>query len=164
MKIKENKVAYKNLPKSHQLAIAHYMAIDGEAWKVDYEFEGGITKKGSIKSQLTKTLPLFVKKYGRCRFGISEIPSEVLAEKIMNMEDIKKEFKSFMDYHKWYKKGGIPRHNNSNRWPCIIDSTTDPIYNEVLEDGWHRFHRYIEAGHKTIPCISYLPKENYKCA
>jgi hypothetical protein len=163
MKNKEKKVAYKNLPRSHKLAIAHYMAIDGEAWKVEYEFEGG--GSGYIKSQLKKVLPLFVKKYGSCKFGVDEVPADVLVEKIMKLEHIQKDFKSFMDYHKWYKKNcTIPRHKNSNRWPCIMDSTTDPIYNGVLEDGWHRFHRYIESEHKTIPCISYLPKEDYKYA
>jgi len=161
MKIKVKKVAYKNLPRSHQLAIAHYMAIDGEAWEVEYEFEGG--GSGYIKDQLKKALPLFIKKYGRCRFGIDEVSPVLLIEKIMKLEHIQKDFGSFNEYHKWYKKNcTIPRHNKINRWPCVMDSTTDLIYNGVLEDGWHRFHRYIEAGHKTIPCVFYLPKENYK--
>lgn len=146
-------VAFKDLPRSHRLAIIRYMAIDGEAWESpEWYFADDLpTNK--------RTMNFYLKKYGDCKFGVVNIPTEVLKSEVMKGEnDIGRDFKTFDEYHKWYisEDDSLPHYPSKNRWPCIMDATEDDNYNWILEDGWHRFHSYVRSGHKTIPCIYYL--------
>jgi len=55
-------------------------------------------------------------------------------------------FKGFDDYHRWYMREGRPIPTYASRWP-VIES---PFADEWLEDGWHRFHSYVEAGDTIV--------------
>ena len=153
------KVAFRNLPESHQMALVWYMAVDGDAWDELFILRGNKTLKRNIR----KVLPKYVKKYGHLKFGMVDVPTEAIKAVIEQGFDDDREFKDFDSYHKWYLLGqDIPKHSRTNRWPCILDSSNRPAHWDILEDGWHRLHFYIKDGHKTIPCISYLPKIKYK--
>ena len=143
MKIKR----FRDLPQPYQRAIVHYMIIDGDAW---------IDDNIKIRSRnIKKHLPYCIEKYGHLKFGMEEISTEKLKEKILERPDLEG-FKKFEDYHAWYKKDcGIPKYSNKNRWACIAESE------DVLQDGWHRFHSYVDAGHKTIPLVHYIKNEKY---
>lgn len=57
--------------------------------------------------------------------------------------------RDFDEYHAWYCRQGVPDHRDGDRWPAIAWNQDD----EVFEDGWHRFHSYVRAGHQTIPVL-----------
>jgi hypothetical protein len=80
-----------------------------------------------------------------------EIPVEIVKKAFMTRPEIAKTFSTFDDYHQWYMSAGdVPVYDGTNRWPCIVGNG-----DEVVEDGNHRLHSYIEAGHPTIPVLRY---------
>ena len=178
---------FKKLPRTHQLAIAYYMAIDGEAWELlgvlgerhseyrpsDRSYGKNVQKlqddfekyRKALKKLLGQSLHHYIKKYGDKKFGMVDIPTKDLIQEIMKRNrDIKEDWETFEEYKKWYLssfgKGYVGKHisrNRSYRWPSIISGFDD----EVLEDGWTRFHCYVARGDKTIPCIFYVWKVNH---
>lgn len=79
-------------------------------------------------------------------FGYVELPMGALTKAI---ESTIKEFESFDDYHQWYIEWGKDISCHRSIWPVILDAADD----EVILDGWHRFHEYFEKGVKFVPCI-----------
>lgn len=154
-------IPFKNLPVSHQVAIAHYMAIDGEAWEVLGDLEKNFEKirpkhyaddkrcqkehekfQKEIIRLLTLSIAEYVKKYGKAEFGVCEIPTPIC------IDLCKKRSPDFEDTYSAFN-GKPPDHPLTNRFPCILSSFND----ELFEDGWHRFYCYRERKDKTIPCI-----------
>lgn len=142
---------YQSLPLPAQLAVAHYMAIDGEAWKFPEGTENWSVAK--VKKELPGLLPYFRGKYGKKRFGYVEIPTEALVAEVMKDEEAGARFPDFDQYHEWYIRmpGGIPNHPKKNRWPVILSSFEE----ETLQDGWHRLHTYYSQGADVIPAVYY---------
>lgn len=175
------KIPFSQLPLQHQLAIAWYMLIDGDAWedilKGDDGFIAWETREFKKKrlwraslehpkvhkvhiAGLKRFLPLIMQYHGDTPFGIVDIPTPEVKRAVMSRDkDMAENHPDFKDYHEWYKDRcsdwsgrGLPKHPPQNPWPCILSSFDD----EVFEDGWHRFHRYVQLGMRKIPCIIYL--------
>ena len=80
-----------------------------------------------------------------------DISVEVIKTAIMAFPDMKC-YDSFDDYHRWYMgSGDMPVYGSEGRWPCIASL----MEGEIVQDGNHRLHAYIEAGHATIPVLRY---------
>lgn len=78
-------------------------------------------------------------------FGYVEIPMKELKAVIGCPDNLP--YKTFEEYHKWYMDGGdIPSHKDV--WAVILSSD-----DEIILDGWHRFHSYVEKDVKMVPCI-----------
>jgi len=154
---------FKELPNEACYAIIHYMAVDGEAWEVSDElaksFEQGWNKldyrkvQNSHKKAIAKSLKFYTTKYGNLKFGYVNLPTSIAKQECLKrMKETEEEINDFGYYHNWYIQGGeMPKHTNVKKWPCILSSFDD----ELFQDGWHRFHRYIQLGCKTIPCVFY---------
>ena len=156
---------YSKLPRPHQLAMAWYMAVDGEAWKwpndkyEDHKYNTNDKYRYSQKGQqeyeayLKNVLRFhlhqwFVKKYGNKRFGVVEIPTDVLLKAIY--ESLPNDKPNIEAFYKDYENGSAVNHPKSNRWPVILDYN-----NEVIQDGYTRFRHYTNRGDRTIPCLIY---------
>ena len=170
-KYKAKVILFKNLPIQHQYAIIYYMAINGEAWGVSNEIGRAIVRGWDIRDKFThlaeekilkaalrtkKSMAFYIEKYGNWKFGVADIPTQEIIKSIMQERDLKKNFTSFPEYQNWFneslcKSSTNPKHPKKNRWPCILSSYDD----EVFEDGWHRFHCYSKRGDSTIPCVYY---------
>lgn len=100
---------FQDLPVPAQLAIAYYMAMDGEAWPWS----------GESKPTLKDHLPYFRKQWGHVRFGIVELPMQALVSEITKDADVAG-FESFEKYHKWYVSAPMPKHKHTERWPVIL--------------------------------------------
>lgn len=83
------------------------------------------------------------------RWGYVEIPVEALIQVIGG-----REFSNFEEYHQWYVQADMPNHAKAD-YAVILDHDPD----EVIYDGWHRFHDYVRKGVKLIPAV--LPLESY---
>jgi hypothetical protein len=153
-KFKGKKVAFKNLTKPYQLSIIFYMACDGESWD---DFITEYCDRNDFKHEVVKYLPNYVEKYGNCKFGVMEIPIEVAKEEVFRDECLRNDFKTFEDYHKWYCGNWVEKHNDKDRWPCILSDDEESF----IDDGWHRFHRYCQLNCKTIPIVYYLDNVEY---
>ena len=67
-------------------------------------------------------------------------------------DEFLKDFSNFDKYHHWYiSHEDTPFYEDI--WPIII--ATGCVSNEIIEDGWHRFHSYIRSGIKSIPFVIY---------
>jgi hypothetical protein len=111
---------------------------------------------GTGMREITKHFPehrsWYARKYGNKKFGYVEIPAGALIEAVMGDLEIKDQFKEFEDYHDWYvRQGHMPEHESRNRWPVILSHYDE----ETLQDGWHRFHNYIQQGARMIPALYY---------
>ena len=84
-------------------------------------------------------------------FGYALIPIEDLIQAIGSADS---NFSNFTEYHDWYILGGDTL-SYTEVWPLILDADTD----DVIWDGWHRFHTYVESNIKVIPCV--LPMFSY---
>ncbi|MDU8350915.1 hypothetical protein RYA05_03285 [Pseudomonas syringae pv. actinidiae] len=136
-------VAHRNLPASHQGAMVEYMACSGGAWELGDD----------VDSKCPESLSLSIERYGDHLMGVVTLSTEDVKAAIMKTGEIAEDFKTWDDYHKWYKGAGdVPVYDYQDRWPVILCAFSD----EVLQDGWHRLHAYISAGHQDIPAIFYV--------
>ena len=169
---------FKNLPEEAQLAMAHYMGVDGEAWDLEPYgvFEGLVNTHAfdhdwekyvaahkqnaeTIVANLKKALPQIIEAKGDSEYGLVTVPTKTLIDAWAEIDsDAIKDFHGNFDaYHAWYqsRRGTSTRGGGKNpTWPVIFSDYED----ELLQDGWHRFHQYIANGVKEIACLWY-PKE-----
>jgi len=84
------------------------------------------------------------------RFRYFEVPTEEIQSLIlMHNDPIKHEYSSWAEYAKGYGKAGVEDYPETDRFPCLsFAGDTDIVW-----DGWHRLHSYINAGHSTIPVL-----------
>ena len=57
------------------------------------------------------------------------------------------EWDSFENYHKWY--GDEQTDHGDSVLPIIIDFDDE----ELIIDGWHRFHSYVRKGLNKVPVL-----------
>lgn len=155
---------FKKLSAEYQYALIYYMVVNGAAWDVSPELSKAFIEfhreKSEIKSDLIlkraikKSIQFYIDLYGDCKFGKVFLPVSLLKKNIMNETDVSESFEDFKDYHNWYLSGfNNPNHTKKNRWPCILSGGKEGY--DILEDGWHRFHRYVQLGCRNIPCVFY---------
>lgn len=145
--------SFVDLTRPYQMAIAHYMAVDGEAWEL--LLPGKVTWRTPAKvvEALGKALPEYVRLYGERRFGVASLPVALVKDAVLK-DPVLIESGAAASGSLWASKpgeGDIPDHPKTNRWPVILSSTDD----ETLQDGWHRLHCYIAQGARVIPAIFY---------
>jgi len=166
---------YNKLPRPYQLSIAYYMAIDGEAWGIPDEImhhisnhypKASYTKnREEYKKQwkeyreqlvrlLVKNIHFYIEEDGKQKFKKANIPTAVLMREIFERHvDIRADNPTFEDYMKSYEDyTTVPDHSRRNRWPVIMSGFDD----DIIEDGWHRFHCYITQKQRTIPCVFFV--------
>lgn len=146
---------FRELPVPAQLAIAWYMAVDGEAWELPPQFVPYHVSVQKITREFRSMLPWFRKEYGSKRFGYVEIPTDVLTDEVMEdvwMAEDLPPMRDFEEYHRWYVgQKHMPDHPATGRWPVILSGFED----ETLQDGWHRLHDYYRKGAEMIPAVYY---------
>jgi len=87
---------------------------------------------------------------GRLRhksFGYGVVPMDVLTDEIKDRMG----YDSFEEYHDEYSSGFVPDHGDSIL-PIILDFDND----ELIEDGWHRFHSYYKKGLKRVSVVVFM--------
>lgn len=146
---------FRDLPVPAQLAMAYYMAVDGEAWELPEEVQSSSVRE--IRKEFRELLPWFRKKYGSKRFGYVVIPMEAIKESILEDPYLVEEigtFDSYEAYDEWlHGQPGFRTnvHPTTNRWPVILSSEDE----ETLQDGWHRLHAYYHQGARMVPALYY---------
>jgi hypothetical protein len=171
---------FSQLPTAAQLSMAYYMAVNGEAWELPAEVEDAyfqcsqhwqarsveLERRGETaidehdaiyrpaKVAFTAALPFFVENYGDRRFGLVTVPAAALIAAHLQLHRDDDDFPGDFDaYHKWFMDHCGTEDHGESVWPVILDSTGDAL----LQDGWHRFHSYVERKLEQIPCL-YCPR------
>lgn len=158
-------LTFKELPLEAQMALAHYMSIDGEAWELPPDFEIAVNKilrkfqfgtakaNHKIVAALRDAIPDFVAEYGDFEIGYHPcIPTEKLLDAVMTQID--EEFVPNIWTQHWNKsrREYIEKYDATKPlWPVILSSFED----EALQDGWKRFDRYVRTGVPCIPALFY---------
>lgn len=154
----------------HLLSLIQYRAVDGFTWQRPVEMAEWIDRHfanrysfpyvhdpNALTAELTRHLGWFRAEYGEQLFGLVQLPTETIKRLVMVGENQLNElglvFKTFNAYHAWYDENiGIPQHDlGQPLWPIILDFDGP----QALQDGWHRFHRYVQGGIGSIPCLYY---------
>jgi len=171
---------FSQLPTAAQLSMSHYMAVNGEAWELPAEVEEAyfncsqqwqarsleaigrgestLDEHDAIyrpaKQAFITALPFFIKKYGERKFGLVTVPTVALIAAHLQLHRDDDDFPGDFDaYHKWFMDHCGTEDHGVSVWPVILDSTGDAL----LQDGWHRFHSYVERKLEQIPCL-YCPR------
>lgn len=143
---------FKQLELPYKLAVAYYMAVDGEAWCDVLPPWRGRATSAQVRQTLLDHMHAFDAAYGDVPFGIVMLPSQAVRDAIMESPDLSEDHQTWESYHAWYSKSGqIPNHPKDGRWPVVLADFED----ELLEDGYHRLHCYLRRGDETIPAYFY---------
>lgn len=132
--------AFDDLPYKYKLSIIIYM-YEGDSieWS-QFDIEDWIKDK----SKVDKLIDDYSKIFGDRKFEYGELSLDFLINEIMPEVD----FYTFDEYHNWYiTTGEVKKHETI--LPIIV---TDKNV-EFIEDGWHRFHHYVNIGLKNIPVV-----------
>jgi hypothetical protein len=114
---------------------------EGESveWSIDQE-EDEVANDNELVKILIKDF-IGVEKHTNWIFAYGLLPTKILTDEIEKYSG-----ELFSEYHKWY--GNATDHGNSIL-PIIINFNNE----ELIEDGWHRFHSYFEKGLTKIPVV-----------
>ena len=144
---------YAKLSKPAQLAMAFYMSIDGEAWpapKVLQNFPGP-ARTPEFQAAFRRQRCHYVRRHGHETFGYVELPRKKAIDLVWYCRDEEESHGSFAEYHKWYQGFNEYEHSAKDPWPSIIDTSGVSF----LQDGWHRFHRYVAMELEKLPFLYY---------
>lgn len=159
-------VKYKELPREHQLALAFFHSVDTDTWEFvndkwathPYFFKANPTSKDRenydnyiYRAMVRGLKSHYVRWNGEYEIGTVEIPTSVIAQKIVDSGYPNARVKTVENYKIWIEKNvTIPNHSLKNRWPIILDKMDG-----ILNDGYHRFSKYLLRGDETTPCLYY---------
>lgn len=150
-------LCYDELSKPYQRALVWDMALDGGYWPcpVQWPDDGRRLSLEEILRDVERALPSFAVHAAERRYGVMSRSTELLKREFMLETEIGEEFPNFDAYHAWYlSQGDTPEYSSEERWPSILSS----FPRDVLQDGNHRFHSYVRAGHADIPLLFFTEK------
>lgn len=159
-------VAFRDLPQEHRLAMAWYMAVDGEAWADVFEDlpedadcpDIGEDRDGWAAfwlAALRERMPRIDDMHGDVEFGMATVPMDRMVAAIEADPDMAQEgVTSYRDTV--MSRDGSVAHGTAARWPVILSTSDD----ETLQDGWHRMASYVRSGCSDVPCLFY-PEERH---
>ena len=143
---------FKDLPRQHQYAIIHYMAIDGEAWDVPegYDAEANSIKRTDFDSvcrfnraYIKKNVKYWVDKHPNATFGMISLSR---AETLDALRELHPDAVKDGEYDH-PEKPSLKHYNE--KWPVILSSFDD----EFIQDGWHRLGVYLQTTMRKIPAV-----------
>lgn len=157
-------IPFSDLDLPHQMAIAWYMAVDGEIWGdgvlEDLYESPDVPSQGDDpagwhafwKTAIRERMPLFVEQVGDQMFGVVQLATADVVRSVGGDE----EFVGMADAEVLEAVSGhfhdaYPPHSTTDRWPVILSSDDS----QTLQDGWHRFGNYVASGEGMIPAVFY---------
>lgn len=131
-------VIFDKLPFEYKKSIVIYM-YEGDV-DVDWSFYDIIDWNDNKKVDIL--IDDYSKKFGLKNYEYGLVPTDIIKDKIKHVYDQD----SFDEYHKWY---GQTKDHGSSILPILVSDKND----EYIEDGWHRFHSYIDKNLVEIPVV-----------
>lgn len=91
------------------------------------------------------------------------MPLHALAEEVWKDPELNQAYPSFRSYHRWYTQDHSwppkwTKRDPDSVYPIILTGPPEGPYDPekgVIDDGWHRFHWYIDrwGPRKMIPVV-----------
>jgi hypothetical protein len=138
-------VAFKELPFEYQRSLIIYM-YEGDVvdWSLDLDRDVVAKNDDLIKTLIKDYISVGRNKNKSFAYGL--VPMKVLTKEIAERMG----YDSFKDYHKDYTSDNyVPKYKKESVWPIILDVDNE----ELIEDGWHRFHQYYKMGLNKVPAV-----------
>ena len=141
-------VAFEDLPFEYQRSLIIYM-YEGPVvdWSLDLDRDVVARNNDLIKILIKDYMSVGRNKNKSFAYGL--VPMKELTKEIAERMG----YDSFEDYHKDYTSDNYtPGYKKESVWPIILDMDND----ELIEDGWHRFHHYYKMGLKKVPAVMFM--------
>ena len=145
---------FNNLPYDYKRGLMTYM-VTGEP--VEWEGEWTWDRINWFnEDEVNYLINQYANVYGNKKFlyGIMDVN-----DIIEGIRDDYEEFgfDTFDEYHKWYRKKSKEDYGDSV-FPIMLSSDEDRMMPgfEFIEDGWHRFHSYVDKGITNIPVVKFV--------
>ena len=141
-----------NLPYEYKRGLMTYM-IDGEP--VEWEEDTPLNVDWFNEDEVNYIIDQYAKVYGNKKFlyGIMDV-NDIIEGIRKDYEGL--DFDDFNKYHRWFRKQGKVDHGDSV-FPIILSSDKSLEWDfEFIEDGWHRFHSYVDKGITNIPVVKFV--------
>ena len=138
-------VAFKDLPFEYQRSLIIYM-YEGDVvdWSLDLDRDVVAKNDDLIKTLIKDYMSVGRNKNKSFAYGL--VPMKELTKEIAEIMG----YDSFKDYHKDYTSDNyVPKYKKESVWPIILDVDNE----ELIEDGWHRFHQYYKMGLNKVPAV-----------
>ena len=146
---------FNNLPYDYKRGLMTYM-VSGESveWEEDVPADPSLVNWFN-EDEVNYIIDQYANVYGNKKFlyGIMDIND--IIEGIRDTYE-SEGYNDFNKYHKWYRKTNKEDYGDSV-FPIILSSDKS-IRNgsEFIEDGWHRFHSYVDKGITNIPVVKFV--------
>lgn len=159
---------YDRLPIAVQAAIAHYMAVVGEAWGQDASHEiwsewsyggavpGNISEADALTamSQINRFLPSFRATYGHWEFCYANVPTFELCVVAMRYALSESNLLSRLDIEFIFGEAPTNQLYATPGWPILLSANLQTGgASAVIENGEQRLMRYVADNEKTVPCV-----------
>lgn len=149
------KTKFSDMPRSYQIGVVI------RAYEVNEDIEWSVTPANIdwIKdvSVVDKLIADYSAHYPDRVLSYGLIPTEKIIDKVSENEVVKDYKGGFMECHEAYASTNPAKHSQADI-PLLVSSDED----EFIEDGWHRFHRYIDMGVKEMPVVVYSAEEYFE--
>ena len=140
-------VAFRDLPFEYQRSLIIYM-YEGPVvdWSLDLNRD--------VISKNDELIKVLIDDY----MSVGRNKNKSFAYGIVSMKDLTREiaermgYDNFNDYHKDYVGSNYVQIHKDSVWPIILNPDND----ELIEDGWHRFHDYYSRGLKKVPVVMFM--------
>lgn len=138
-------VSFQELPFEYQKSLIIYM-YEGPVvdWSIDQRIDEIAKNDELIKILINDYMSVGRNKNKSFAYGL--VPMDILTKEISDRLG----FETFEEYHRFYNDKET--NHGKSVYPVIIDSDNE----ELIEDGWHRFHYYYSIGIKEVPVVMFM--------
>ena len=146
---------FNNLPYDYKRGLMTYM-VSGEPveWEEDVPADPSLVNWFN-EDEVNYIIDQYANVYGNKKFLYGIMDVNDIIEGIRDAYE-SEGYNDFNKYHKWYRKTNKEDYGDSV-FPIILSSDKS-IRNgsEFIEDGWHRFHSYVDKGITNIPVVKFV--------
>jgi len=138
---------FDNLPINFKKGLLTYM-YEGEPveWSIDVSITDWVND-----DNVNILIDDYSRVKGNSLFDYGYVPIELVINKITEWVKREGDYNSFEEYHTIYQSTNDVEYNDS-LFPIIVNDDNE----EYIEDGWHRFHHYLNKGYSEIPVIKLI--------